>query len=76
MGIFSKFLPSREAHLTKEIIARIRRNRQPIGDLGAEIASAAMRCGQAMNPHVHFGSEEKNTEQVSRFTSTWTNRLS
>jgi len=64
MGIFSRLLPSREERLTKEIIAKVRQEQQPISDLGAAIASAAMRCGEAMKPHVHFGSEEKNTEQA------------
>lgn len=63
MGIFSRFFPSREARLAKEIIAKVRRERQPISDLAAAIAAAAMSCGQAMKPHVHSGPEERNTEQ-------------
>ena len=63
MGIFSKLFPSREARLAEQVIANVRRKRQPISDLAKAITTAAMSCGNTVKPNVHFESEDKKAEQ-------------
>jgi hypothetical protein len=63
MGIFSRLFPSREARLVKEIFSKVHQEQQPINNLASAIRSAAISCGEVMKPHVHFDSEDKNTEQ-------------
>lgn len=64
MGIFSKLFPSRETRLTKEIIGKIARDRKPIANLAAAIATAGMSSGTAMKSRVRFETEDKTVEQA------------